>query len=277
MKRKCLAVGIILLFVGIAVAPSVNQSVVTASQEDDLVEVTTQACGIQGYGDTTVKLTQEQYKNLQQSLAEFKERVYQTTTREETNEVFNKFIVELNSYGLLGGLSVKQAQRLVRGISSQYFIHGEAKEETYFLGPLARIPIRIINFINNKLLFLSIFSSIIGALVFQWIIDYCTYIEQKQTLSIIFYGVRVSSYNEGSREYPASGSIWISGPDGNISWNGTFYGAIHTIFPYLNIDVIDKQHHYYPGVMGFTGLRMYSNSTNVYFGFARKVAISLEP
>ncbi|MCU0849808.1 MAG: hypothetical protein MUC80_00850 [Candidatus Thermoplasmatota archaeon] len=42
VKRKWLAVGIILLFVGLAVALSINQSVVTASQENDLVEVATQ-------------------------------------------------------------------------------------------------------------------------------------------------------------------------------------------------------------------------------------------
>jgi hypothetical protein len=49
MKRKWQAVGIILLFIGVAVALGSNQSVVTASQDDDLVEVTTQACGIEPY------------------------------------------------------------------------------------------------------------------------------------------------------------------------------------------------------------------------------------
>jgi hypothetical protein len=44
MKRypfmgKCLAVGIILLFIGVAVAPSINLSVVKASDEDDLIVV----------------------------------------------------------------------------------------------------------------------------------------------------------------------------------------------------------------------------------------------
>jgi hypothetical protein len=42
--KKILAIGVILLFIGVAVAPSINQSVATASQDDDLVEVTTQAC-----------------------------------------------------------------------------------------------------------------------------------------------------------------------------------------------------------------------------------------
>jgi hypothetical protein len=56
-----LAIGIILLFVGVTIAPTINFNTVKASTDDDLVEVTTQACGIQGYGNTTVKLTKEQY------------------------------------------------------------------------------------------------------------------------------------------------------------------------------------------------------------------------
>jgi hypothetical protein len=38
MKKKWLAVGIILLFIGVAVAPSINQSVVKASTDDDPVK-----------------------------------------------------------------------------------------------------------------------------------------------------------------------------------------------------------------------------------------------
>jgi hypothetical protein len=40
--KKILAVGIIILFISVAVAPSISQSVVKASTDDDLVEVTTE-------------------------------------------------------------------------------------------------------------------------------------------------------------------------------------------------------------------------------------------
>ena len=116
MKRKWLAVGIILLFVGVAVAPSVIFNVVKASQEDDLVEVTTQACGIQGYGDTTVKLTRQQYNDLEKYLVEFRARLNQTATREEAAPIFKEAVVELDKYGLLPrGMSVEKAQRLIIG------------------------------------------------------------------------------------------------------------------------------------------------------------------
>jgi hypothetical protein len=114
MIRKWLAVGIILLFIGVAVAPSINQNVVKASQEDDLIEVTTQACGIQGYGDNTVKLTRQQYQDLEEYLVEFRARLNQTTTREEAIPIFKEAVVELDKYGLLPrGMSVEQAQRFV--------------------------------------------------------------------------------------------------------------------------------------------------------------------
>jgi hypothetical protein len=72
--RKYLVVGIILLFIGVVVTPRINVTVVNASDDNDLVEVTIQACGIQGYGNTTVKLTRQRYQNLEQYLVDFRTR-----------------------------------------------------------------------------------------------------------------------------------------------------------------------------------------------------------
>jgi hypothetical protein len=116
--KKILAIGIILLFISVAVAPSINFTVVKASSDNDLVEVTTQACGIKGFGNTTVKLTREQYQNLEQYLVDFRARLNKTTSREEAVPIFKEAVVELNKYGLLPkGMSVERAQRLV---TSQY-------------------------------------------------------------------------------------------------------------------------------------------------------------
>jgi hypothetical protein len=112
--KRLIAIGAIFLFIGVAVAPSINFTVVKASNDNDLVEVTTQACGIKGYGNTTVKLTREQYQNLEAYLVEFRVRLNQTSTREEAVPIFKEAVVELNKYGLLPrGTSVERAQRLV--------------------------------------------------------------------------------------------------------------------------------------------------------------------
>lgn len=114
--KKLLVIGIIILFIGVAVAPSINHSVVKASTDDDLVEVTTQAWGIQGYGNTTVKLTREQYQDLKAYLNDFDARLNQTTTKEEVIVLYKEAIIELNDYGLLPkGLSIPLAERLVIG------------------------------------------------------------------------------------------------------------------------------------------------------------------
>ncbi|MBN1280631.1 MAG: hypothetical protein JXA00_03180 [Candidatus Thermoplasmatota archaeon] len=112
--KRILVVGVILLFIGVAVVPSINFNVVKAASDNDLIEVTSQACGIKGYGNTTVKLTGEQYKNLEQYLVEFRARLNRTTTREEAVPLFKEAVVNLNTYGLLPqGMSVEQAQDLI--------------------------------------------------------------------------------------------------------------------------------------------------------------------
>ena len=112
--KKYQVIVAILLFIGVAIAPSINFNVVKASDDNDLIEVTSQACGIQGFGNTTVKLTKQQYKDLEQYLNGFRARLNQTTTREEAVPIFKDSVVEMNKYGLLPkGMSVRQLQHLI--------------------------------------------------------------------------------------------------------------------------------------------------------------------
>jgi hypothetical protein len=117
MWKKSLAVAVILLFIGVAIAPSINITVVRAVSNDEFIEVTSEACGIKGYDDTTVKLTKQQYSDLEQYLVEFRAKLNQTTTKEEAVPIFNEAVIELNKYGLLPkGMSVEQAQNYLIGI-----------------------------------------------------------------------------------------------------------------------------------------------------------------
>jgi len=116
LLKKGVAATIILLFLGVAVVPSINISIVKAATDNDLVEVTTKAYGIKGFGNHTVKLTKQQNQNLEQYLVEFRARLNTTTTREEAVPLFKEAVVELNKYGLLPKrMSVEHAQRLVTG------------------------------------------------------------------------------------------------------------------------------------------------------------------
>lgn len=112
--RKGLAVGIILLFISIAVAPSISFTVVKASNDNDLIEVTTQACGIKGFDNTTVTLTREQYAEVEKLFEDIEVKLKTVKTREEAQPIYNNAIRELNTYGLLPkGMSDEQVQKLV--------------------------------------------------------------------------------------------------------------------------------------------------------------------
>jgi hypothetical protein len=118
MRKRCAkqytVIVVSLLFLGVAVAPNIDLEIVKASHPNNIVEVITQACGMQGYGNTTVNLTRQQYQRLTQYFVEFNTRLNQTTTPQTAVQIFKDALVELNAYGLLPkGMTVEQAQRMV--------------------------------------------------------------------------------------------------------------------------------------------------------------------
>ena len=107
--KKGLAITVILLFIGVAFAPSINASVVN----DDLVEFDVEFCGLGK--KHTVQLTQQEGEEIELLFDEIHERLNEVETREEAEEIFKEAVVELNKYGLLGVLSVGRAKKLVTG------------------------------------------------------------------------------------------------------------------------------------------------------------------
>jgi hypothetical protein len=111
-----LVVGIVLLFIGVAVSPSINCHVIKASDDQDIIDVTAEACGVKGFGRTTMQLSRQQYQDLEQYLDGFRARLNQTITKIEVILLFKDAVVELNKYHLLPrGMSVTKAQTLVTG------------------------------------------------------------------------------------------------------------------------------------------------------------------
>jgi hypothetical protein len=108
--KKLISVTVILLFIGLAFAPTINANI----SKEELVEFTTEICGLNG-GKQTVKLTQQQADEVEVLFNSIREQLNTTESRQEAEEIFKDAVVELDKYGLLGGLGVKQAQRLVTG------------------------------------------------------------------------------------------------------------------------------------------------------------------
>jgi hypothetical protein len=117
LLEKAFAVSVVLSFLCVAAASSINLTVAKATNDNNFIEVTTQAYGIKNVGSTTVKLTREQYQNLKQYLVEFRAQLNKTTTRAEVVHTFIEAVVELDTYGLLPkGMTTESAQQLVTGL-----------------------------------------------------------------------------------------------------------------------------------------------------------------
>jgi hypothetical protein len=109
--KKLLVVGVIGLFLGLAITPSINANV---NKESELIEITTEVCGLGG-GKHTIQLTKEEAEEVDRIFVNIRNKLNTTDSREDAEKIFKDAVVELDAYGLLGGLSVKQAQRLVTG------------------------------------------------------------------------------------------------------------------------------------------------------------------
>ena len=285
--KKILALGIILLFFTVAVAPSINTTVVTASQEDDFIEVTAQACGIKGFGDTTVKLTREQYNRLEEYLVDFYARLNQTTTRDEAVPILKEAVVELDTYGLLPRrMNVDAAQRLVTGgnhnarvikfLENIYrrttgqFAENENRNclisggttRTSFEGPVA--------------VFLDKWPfTFIGYLIWGWCFFIWSQINPIPILSRINIGYYDDEFEVGATYYYSDGWVNSNGVNGQKSFNGQMRGDLPIEgTTYMSGGITLRV--LYPAVAGFTGMKISTtkDETTSYFGFALLVKIT---
>jgi len=282
--KKLLVVGVIVLFLGLACAPSINANV---SKDSELVEITTEICGLGG-GKHTVQLTKEEAEEVEQLIDDIEQRLDGIKTREETVEIFNEAVVELDKYGLLGGLSVKQAQRLVAG-----------KYQNSFLVKLIntlrrRDSIPTVGYENKNCLIagrtnatascglvlhatLNVAMTIAGFLIIwlsepndeftPWLLlFYITLIVGANTISnlnplaighTICFGEQATGFIYGGEwYYSAKGWVWTQGTDNTWKMVSPIWGAVtkrgllfFTIPPLAGLFM-------YPGVLGFVGLKI---------------------
>jgi len=303
LLSKGMAVGIIFLFVGVAFAPSINYNGIKATYEDDLVKLTTESYGIPGLEPRTVTLTKQQASEVEEILDQIKRDLHNATTKEETLAIFDHAVADLNEYGLLGDMSVEEAQRLVkRGYQnlqtmnlykvryrnsqilndSNFFclIAGEAKET------------RLLSLFETGcsalcyLLFgMYLFTHILGndpVVLYNIITHLQTLSDSYHTLnSIRIIGTGEIAFGSSHssdhlpppyRFDPAVGWITTQGVLGKKSWNGSFFGGI---FGLVTFD--SSSYAYYLGATGFLGIKVKKSDGKLFFlGSALRVKINQE-
>jgi len=257
-RKKILVAGISLLFIITAITPSINFNIVKASNNNDFVEVTTQACGIKGFGNTTVKLTREQCQNLEQYLVEFRARLNQTTTREEAVPIFKEAVVELNKYGLLPkGMSVEQAQKFISGERFHPILQIFLKKILVIQNKNSNISNDVINLLcyfyaHTKYAFEDNIWVLI-ALFFQ-------HISYKYDLKIFSVLDLIFQLYSQNKPFRSMNRIWVPGP--------SVPGITYSYFT-LGLLGIQKGGDDFGIAYGFSGIKLIldSESEAIYFGF----------
>jgi hypothetical protein len=303
------------LFIGVAIAPSSNLSVVKASNDNDLVEVTSQVCCIKGYNNTTVKLTREQYQNLEKYLVEFRARLNQTTTRREVILIFKETVVELVKYGLLPkGMSIEKAQDLIFGgyqnpryrslLEQMQHVYGkEASDfENYFClttgqttetitqGPILTIISLSANHLNRYLQdwfmeHYNLFTRLLIPLLNLLLIPLFIFLEIANSLSyfcpLLFLSTVGLGYFRAASPYgpqfPYSdpASGWVFTSGSNGVKNWSGEMWGNISSDHDKIDLWGYE--FYPGMLGFSGIKMnLPMFESFYLGHALKVKVEMD-
>jgi hypothetical protein len=294
MMKKTLAFSIVLLFIGVAFAPSLYADVKTINEQQELIEIPIQICGLGGINEHTAKLSKEDANKLDTLFEYINRRLNASESREETISIYKDAVVELDNLGLLGGYSIEQVQKLVTGElyenslimkflklpnrdnhesvdyyeNSNCFVNGEVTNS--YLWPF--LPVYLITLggiipINWQLL--SPFWMLINIYVLRFFgLGLC------KSVSLCGY----ISIGDGAREHgggesydtPSQGWIRTEGINGIIEINGSLCGALFKLV-YDSTPVFLYIVHF--GGSGFTGLKV----GNSILGYAQKVKLSSPP
>ena len=278
--KKLLAVGVIVLFLGLAIAPSINANISKASIESELVEISTEICGINGVTPNTVSLSKEDAGEVEKLIDDIERRLDNVETRKEAEEILKKAVVGLDTYGLLGGLSVKQSQRLISGkhqnliklnllerASKKQFLNFAENENVDCLiaGKTAYSTVE-----NYRLRFWANIISFILDNEYYDFVDLFRYLLIIHILflqafpltlgGIIGFGLhRHIPYNI-YYHIPAEGWIHTIGLNGIKRWNGSFWGAL-PIESFYN----HPSQRWYPGVLRFYGINIIIPKYSLHF------------
>ncbi|RLF35641.1 MAG: hypothetical protein DRN08_02730 [Thermoplasmata archaeon] len=273
------------------------------------MELTCEIWDVDGIKKHTVKLSRKNVDQLEKIFDDIKTELERTEKPRESALIFRHVILLLDQYGLLpDDVSVEEAQRLVtrgyldggtiklfekkhvRGLidenENMFCLIAGRTNKTYFEGHGARFFWKLTEFtirlykwavennhtwlaklLNQTILLVFLFYAYVGSTIFTLIIN---------PLSMIHtVGLGFKQAGEEPFVEPACGWIHTIGINGVKKWNGSFYG--HLALPPINFLFNDS---FYPGIVGFTGIKIVSNLTTLnytYFGSAFHVKIDSAP
>ena len=110
LLSKTLVIGIIFLFIGVAVQPSIA-TVEPKSIDVEYFDITTEFIGLGK--EYTTKLTKEEIQELNALFDSISDSLNKSLSVEETIGIFKDAILELDRFGLLGDVGIDETEKLV--------------------------------------------------------------------------------------------------------------------------------------------------------------------
>ncbi len=293
---KTLAVAVIILFLGLAIQPSVA-TVQPESIDTEYFDVTTEFIGLGK--EQTVQLTKQQLDELDALFESIREQLNNTESKEEIIQIYNNAIKRLDSIGLLDDLSSKQAQKLATGIYQNQKIKNLIAERNHrTLGNRYCFTVGNTNYhyfisLGSQLINYELYSII--ASFYQWIDDnfylilpsitklillpfalimelmdfasflFSNFIRPLSIGNIICFGAYLQSGYGGTIWEPSRGWVYTNGVDGVKKWDGALWGNLPMEPYFIKLYLWDT----YPGISGFTGIKI----GNFFMGYAQRVEI----
>lgn len=288
---------------------SFSSVVAKVSVDDELVDFDVEFCGLGTR--QTVKLTQQEAEEVDLLFDDIEQRLSEVETREEAEIIFKDAVVELDKFGLLGGLSVRQAQQLIVGGNvRQNFLKriDEMDEESlddetanYFClivghlshmasqGFLFRSRIRSINNLIDVVNKIDIWAGENGFDKISELLDILFfYLEEKLFMVEFFqeFSMLFSIFRPFSIFRNLCAGVRIYYIDLSEDWipsNGivSSYGSLGSkqwdgnLWGIASGSVGGFMRHYYPAILGFNGIALTNQEFSTYFlGFALKADLS---
>jgi len=294
-----------IIAVAIIVLSSFSSVVGKVSSDDDLVEIDVEFCGLGK--KHTVQLTQQEADEVELLFADIQSQLENVETREEAEVIFKEAVVELDKYGLLGEMSIREVQRLVTGglmnpkfvelIENMYrgnrgifpgnfmcLVAGSTTNSWFVdIFTLVYFGIGVVSYLLFAPIFLFLqllpeemierfydtFSNFVNIVEFLIIFLPLLYSMQKPVNigGIITFGYSWVELSNTIPVYHRPSEGWVS----TIGLGGIKLWNGKFYGHLGSIPIINK---YYIGATGFTGLKLYNSDGINFIGYARHVKLN---
>ena len=242
--KKTIVIGIIVLFIGLAVAPTINANVSRTPVKSKLVETSVRIHNSRGITPYTLKLTEKESDEVDRIFDNLKVSLDSAETDEEIDAIYDDAVESLYELGMFPRMTIGEAKQLVNG-NSKKTQSGNigtrgGNSDCKIAGQTTHTYMHDLNRIF--LWFILGFVRFGG----RWDYNYRYYNGK-------IGGISFGEFHDGYPIWnPSEGWVHTNGTNGVIKWEGEFYGArgerqlYGMIYEYLIWGFM--------GVAGFNGL-----------------------